>query len=100
MMKTKTKEGTTKTMSEPQVVSQFKPAIHVKPPLLVPEDLAVSDVGQNVELRIGNSVLTFDYESALKISQLLRLHAKRAKLRAGDTSRHWSTVGILEDLKS
>lgn len=70
----------------------------VKPPAFMVEDVAVSDVGENVELRIGNSVLTFPYASALKISQLIRLHAKRAKIRAGDTGRHWSAMGILDGL--
>jgi hypothetical protein len=40
------------------------------------------------------------YETALKVSQLLRVHAKKAKRRAGDVSRHWSVIGMLEGLKN
>ena len=75
------------------------PNVIIKPPTFRDEDVAVSDVGENVELRIGNSVLTFPYEDALRFSQMLRVHAKRAKRRAGDVSRHWSAVAMLEDLK-
>jgi hypothetical protein len=75
------------------------PNVIVRPPVFLPEEVAVSDAGENVEFRIGNSALTFHYADALKISQMLRVHAKRAKHRAGDRSRHWSAVGTLDGLK-
>lgn len=75
------------------------PNIIIKPPVFEALDVAVSDVGENVTLRIGNSVLTFPYADALKISQLIRVHAKRAKKTAGDMSRHWSAVAILDGIK-
>jgi hypothetical protein len=71
----------------------------VKPPAFRDEEVAVLDVGEHVEFRIGNSTLTFHYEDALKISQMIRVHAKHAKNRAGDQSRHWSALAMLEDLK-
>ena len=69
----------------------------IKPSLFRSEELAISDRGEYVEVRIGNSTLTFPYEDALRFSQLVRVHAKRAKRRAGDTSRHWSAIAVLED---
>lgn len=68
-------------------------------PLLARQNIEVGDVGDTVTMKIGNYTLTLHYESALQASQMLRLHAKRAKKRAGDGSRHWSAVGLLEGLK-
>jgi len=75
------------------------PLIVNRPPLLKPENVVVADNGEIVTFTVGNSTLTLHYESALQISQLLRVHAKRAKRRAGDMSRHWSVVGTLESSK-
>jgi hypothetical protein len=68
-------------------------------PLLLPHRIEVTDVGDTVKVRIGNATLTLQYETALQLSQLLRLRAKMAKKRAGDMSRHWSSMGILEDAR-
>ena len=38
------------------------------------------------------------YETALQLSQWLRVRGKEAKRRAGDMSRHLSAVGILDGL--
>jgi hypothetical protein len=75
------------------------PNVIVRPPVFLPEEVAISDVGENVEFRIGNSVLTFHYTTGLWLSQTFRIHSKRAKHRAGDRSRHWSAVGTLDGLK-
>ena len=74
------------------------PAAIVRPPVFLPEEVRVSDAGEHVEFAVGNGVLTMHYEAALKISQMLRLHAKRAKRRAGDLGRHWSAVALLDDV--
>jgi hypothetical protein len=74
-------------------------AIHNKPPLLTPQQIRVYSQGENVLVHVGNSVLTLQYEDALKISQWIRMRAKEAKRRAGDMSRHWSVIATLEDLK-
>lgn len=66
-------------------------------PLLRRQRVSVSDVGEMVKLEIGNYSIDFPYETALQLSAWLRVHAKRAKMRAGDTSRRWNVVGILED---
>lgn len=74
------------------------PAIHSKQPLLTPQKIVVADVGENVTVTIGNSTLTMPYEAALQISQMIRLHAKRAKQTAGDLSRNWRVAGKLDEL--
>ncbi len=59
----------------------------------------VDDAGESVTVMFGNAKVTMHYETALKVSQLMRVHAKKAKRRAGDMSRHWSAIGILETVK-
>lgn len=58
--------------------------------------------GQIVKLIVGDPSgdieIGFEYETALQVSQWLRVNAKMAKNLAGDKSRHWSTVGVLGDL--
>lgn len=74
------------------------PRIHTPPPLLTPQHLAVSSEGEIVVITIGNSDLRMHYADALKVSQWIRVRAKEAKRRAGDVSRHWSGLAMLEDL--
>ncbi len=63
--------------------------------LLLKQRLEVKSQGPEVVLTIGNSDVTFDYETALKLSQWLRVRGKEAKNFAGDKSRHWSVIGVL-----
>jgi len=70
-------------------------AIHSKPSLVKPVNIEVSYEGEIVKLRIGNAILDFHYEDALKISQWIRLRAKEAKAACGDQSRHWSAIASL-----
>lgn len=65
--------------------------------LLKRQRIAVEAVGELVKLHVGNSTLTMDYETALQMSQWLRVRGKEAKRNAGDRSRHWSAVGIFDD---
>ena len=67
--------------------------------LLHAAKLEVADRGDKVYLTIGNSVKVMDYQTALQLSQWLRMHAKKAKKTAGDMSRHWSAIGVIEGLK-
>lgn len=73
--------------------------IIIRAPVFQKEAVKVSDEGESVVLTIGNSELRFPYEDALTIAALVRLHAKRAKARAGDYSRNWRTLGILDGIK-
>lgn len=75
------------------------PNIIVKPSLVTPQQVAVGTEGELVTVTIGNSTLKLHYESALKLSQWLRVRAKEAKRRCGDVSRHWSVVATLDGLK-
>ena len=54
-------------------------------------------VGTGVDFFIGNANMTMDYETALRMSQVLRMAAKEAKRNAGDTSRSWRIIGNLTD---
>lgn len=74
------------------------PNIIVRPPVLEPTGVKFFDEGELAGFTIGNSTLRMHYADALRFAQMLRVHAKKAKKRAGDTSRHWSAVGTLEDL--
>ena len=53
--------------------------------------------GEIVVLKIGNSEIRFHYADAFKLSQAIRLAGKQAKATAGDTARHWSVLGVLDD---
>lgn len=67
--------------------------------LLQQQRIQVRAVGETVELQIGNAVIGLPYETALQLSQWLRVRAKEAKRLAGDQSRHWSVVALLEGIK-
>jgi hypothetical protein len=69
-------------------------------PLLARQRIAVSSEGEMVVITIGNTDLRMHYEDALQLSQWVRVRAKEAKRRAGDTSRHWSAVATLEGIKA
>ena len=68
-------------------------------PLLSQQRIAVSVEGDLVVLTIGNYDMKMPYETAIQLSQWLRVRGKEAKRRAGDMSRHWSAIAVLEDLK-
>lgn len=63
--------------------------------LLKRQKVAVSTEGQLVVLKIGNSEMKMDYETAIQISTWLRVRGKEAKRIAGDDRRHWSVIGSL-----
>jgi hypothetical protein len=65
--------------------------------LLKRQRIAVSSEGDLVVMQLGNVTLKMPYEDALQLSQWIRVRAKEAKRRAGDTSRHWSVIGTLHD---
>ena len=67
--------------------------------LLSQQRIAVSAEGDLVALTIGNATIKMPYETALQLSQWLRVRGKEAKRRAGDMSRHWSALAILDGLK-
>lgn len=53
-----------------------------------------------VKLSIGNTDIRMPYETAIQLSQWLRVRGKQAKRTAGDMSRHWSALAILDGLKA
>ena len=68
--------------------------------LLSKQRIAVDIEGELVKLSIGNTDIKMPYETALQLSQWLRVRGKEAKKNAGDISRHWSAIGLLEGLKN
>ena len=68
-------------------------------PLLSRQRISVAAVGETVVLQVGNAELKMPYETALQLSTWLRVRGKEAKRTAGDVSRHWSVIGLLEGLK-
>jgi len=73
------------------------PFVHSHANLLRRERIAVDVEGDLVTMRLGNVEVKLPYETALTLSQWLRVRGKQAKRTAGDTSRHWSVVGVLTD---
>lgn len=67
--------------------------------LLSRQRISVDTEGDLVTLTVGNATLKMPYETALQLSQWLRVRGKEAKRRAGDMSRHWSAVAVLDGLK-
>lgn len=67
-------------------------AIHVKEKKQAWRREDVTAQGHLVLIKIGATTISLHFESALKIAQWIRLRAKEAKNRAGDT-RHWSKIG-------
>lgn len=59
--------------------------------------IAVESEGDLVVMHLGNVEVKLPYETALLLSQWLRVRAKEAKRLAGDTSRHWNVIGTLRD---
>lgn len=68
--------------------------------LLSKQRMAVAAEGDMVKLTIGNADIKMPYEAALQLSQWLRVRGKEAKRNAGDVSRHWSAIGLIEGLKN
>lgn len=68
-------------------------------PFLTKQRMSVEVEGDLVKLSIGNYDMHLPYEDALKLSQWLRVRGKEAKRQAGDVSRHWSAIGLIEGLK-
>jgi hypothetical protein len=65
--------------------------------LLKQQRMAVSSEGDLVVMTLGNVDVKMPYETALLLSQWLRVRAKEAKRTAGDVSRHWSVIGSMHD---
>jgi hypothetical protein len=70
---------------------------NVNKDLLKRERIAVSSEGDLVAIELGNVTVKVHYETALLLSQWIRVRAKEAKKRAGDASRHWSVIGTMHD---
>lgn len=72
----------------------------VNSPLLSRQRIAVEARGEMVRLSIGNADIDMPYETAIQLSQWLRVRGKEAKRNAGDMSRHWSAIAVLDGLRA
>ena len=68
--------------------------------LLSRQRIAVDIEGEMVLLTIGNADIRMPYETAIQLSQWLRVRGKEAKRRAGDMSRHWSSSHAISSRKA
>lgn len=73
------------------------PNVIVRPPTLDPTKVVFFDEGEHAGFRIGNSELRLHYTDALRFSQMLRVHARKAKKTAGNNAPLFSVVGTLTD---
>lgn len=71
----------------------------VNSPLLSRQRMSVEARGDLVRLSIGNADIDMPYETAIQLSQWLRVRGKEAKRQAGDMSRHWSAIALLDGLR-
>ena len=67
--------------------------------LLKKQKIVVTSEGEDVLMKLGNVEIRLRYETALLLSQWLRVRAKEAKRRAGDTGMHWGAIGTLHDAR-
>ena len=68
--------------------------------LLSRQHISVASEGDLVTLTIGNATIKMPYETALQLSQWLRVRGKECKRLNGDMSRHWSAVAVLDGLRA
>ena len=66
--------------------------------MLNKQQVSVSAEGQVVMLKIGNTEIKMEYETAIQLSTWLRVKGKEAKANAGDHSRKWSVIGNLQNV--
>lgn len=71
----------------------------INSPLLSKQRIAVEPIGDLVRMSVGNWHLDMPYETALQLSQWMRMSAKTAKRTAGDASRQWRVLAVLDGLK-
>lgn len=72
------------------------PNIIVKPAMTQLQKVIIDDDGENVTMTIGNSTINIHYADAFKISQMIRVRAKKVKRRLGDFSQHWNAMAIID----
>lgn len=67
--------------------------------MLTNQQVSVHNEGELVVLRLGNVEIKMEYDTAIKLSTWLRVKGKKAKTLAGDTSRHWTIIGQLQEVE-
>jgi len=72
----------------------------IGPTLLEEQKMLVFNELDTVVVEIGHRRLTMDYPTAIKLSAMIRLHAKQAKKYAGDYAKYWTSESILTDAEA
>lgn len=60
--------------------------------LLRLDRISVKSERATVVVKLSDASMGLPYQAAFVIAQWIRLRAKESKVRAGDTSRHWSAI--------
>jgi hypothetical protein len=68
-------------------------------PILKKSSWNIFTEGSEVVCKFGNSTMKIGYRNAIEFARWFRMMGKVAKRRAGDTSDHWSKIGIQHDIK-
>jgi hypothetical protein len=87
-------------MRDPQkkALTRKSPKVQTIAPTVLPQSgMVVWHEGDLVKLEVAGKTLNMHYSTALKISQMLRVHGKQSKNISGDFARHWSTFAALSD---
>ena len=68
--------------------------------ILSQQKFVCSHEGELITLKFGNVPITMHYNDALRISQMIFVHAKQAKRETGDHSVTRRGFGILNDVET
>lgn len=68
--------------------------------MLNKQQVQVQTQGEMVLLKIGNTEIKMEYETAIQLSTWLRVRGKEAKRIAGDDSRKWTVIGKLDAIQA
>lgn len=64
---------------------------------LLPVEVNVASMGEDVSIVLGNCAWLLGFEAAFALSAQMRRKANQARAIAGDTSRIWGVAGTLHD---
>ena len=68
-----------------------------KRPLMKRDRISVAAEGADVVVKFGTTEVVLPYETALDLSNWMRVRAKEAKAFTGDDSRKFNVIGVLRD---
>ena len=75
-------------------------AVSGKSPVLTRQKIEVKADGEMVSLQLGGVTAKMDHETAIQVGLWLLHQGKKAKLYAGDISRHWTIIADLSAVEN